>query len=53
MGFCRNKEIMDHFVRAYDADPIRVIHEYQIGIYGEAARKIREVYDYEWTDEEL
>ncbi len=21
--------------------------------YGEAARKIREVYDYEWTDEEL
>lgn len=53
MGFCRNKEIMDHFVRVYDADPIRVIHEYQIGIYGEAARKIREVYDYEWTDEEL
>ena len=44
---------MDHFVRVYGADPIRVIHEYQIGVYGEAARRIREVYDYEWTNEEL
>ncbi len=52
-GFCRNKEIMDHFVNSYDADPIGILHPYQIGIYGTVAKKIREVYDYEWTDDEV
>ena len=52
-GFCRNEQIMNHFVDAYGADPIGILHPYQIGIYGSAANKIREVYDYEWTDDEI
>ena len=52
-GFCRNKSIMDHFVKEHGAMPLRMLHEYQIAIYGEAADKIRRNYDYEWTDEEV
>jgi len=52
-GFCRNKDIMNHFVNAYDADPICILHPYQIGLYGDSAKRIREVYDYEWTDDEI
>lgn len=52
-GFCRTEEILQHFVREHGAIPLRMLHEYQIGIFDEAARNIREVYDYEWTEEEL
>ncbi len=52
-GFCRSKEIMKHFVNAHGATDMGILHKYQIGIFDEAAQKIREVYDYEWTDEEL
>ena len=37
----------------HGAEPICMLHEYQIGIFDEAARKIREFYDYEWTDDEI
>lgn len=52
-GFCRTEEILQHFVREHGAIPLRMLHEYQIGIFDDAARRIREVYDYEWTEEEL
>lgn len=52
-GFCRTERIMNHFVDQYGADPICLLHQYQIGIYDETARKIREVYDYEWSDDEI
>ena len=52
-GFCRTEKIMNHFVEYHGAEPICMLHEYQIGIFDDAARKIREVYDYEWTDDEI
>ena len=52
-GFCRSEDILQHFVRQHGAIAIRMLHEYQIGIFDEAAREIRRKYDYEWTDEEL
>lgn len=52
-GFCRSEEILQHFVNFHGAIPLRMLHEYQIGIFDKAAMRIREVYDYEWTDEEL
>lgn len=52
-GFCRTEEILQHFVREHGAIPLRMLHEYQIGIFDDAAKRIREVYDYEWTEEEL
>ena len=53
IGFCRNESILQHFVNEHGATPVRMLHEYQIAFYPEAAKRIREVYDYEWTDEEL
>lgn len=52
-GFCRTEQIMNHFVNAYGAEAICMLHDYQIGIFDEAAKRIREVYDYEWTEEEI
>lgn len=52
-GFCRNESIMNHFVKQHGAEPMGILHPYQIGIFGETSRKIREVYDYEWTDDEI
>lgn len=52
-GFCRTEKIMNHFVNEHGAVPIAGLHQYQIGIFDEAAKRIREVYDYEWTDDEL
>lgn len=52
-GFCRNEDILQHFVKEYGAVPIRMLQEHQIAFYPDAAQRIREVYDYEWTDEEL
>ncbi len=52
-GFCRSERILQHFVNEHGAVAMRMLHEYQIGIFDEAAKRIREVYDYEWTDEEL
>jgi hypothetical protein len=37
----------------FGAIHLGMIHPYQIFIDEEAASKIREVYDYEWTDDEL
>ncbi len=52
-GFCRSEDILQHFVNEHGAIALRMLHEYQIGIFDDAAKHIREVYDYEWTDEEL
>lgn len=52
-GFCRNNDIMNHFVREHGAVPICMLHDYQIGIYDDAAMHIKEVYTYEWSDDEL
>lgn len=32
---------------------MRMLHEYQIGFFDEAARNIRKEYDYEWSDDEI
>jgi len=53
-GFCRNVDIMNHFINAYGAEHIPTgLHPYHIVFEQESALKIRRVYDYEWTDDEL
>ncbi len=50
-GFAANADLMKHYIEVFDAEPICMLHEYQIFISEEAGAKIREVYDYEWTDD--
>ncbi len=50
-GFAANRDLMEHYVEVFNAEPIGMLHDYQIFISEEEGKKIREVYDYEWTDE--
>lgn len=52
-GFAANKELLDHYVNVFNGEHIGVLHPYQFAIDEENAAKIMEVYDYEWTDEEV
>ena len=52
-GFAANRELMEHYCEAFNADAICMLHPYQIFISEEEGQKIREVYSYEWTDESI
>jgi hypothetical protein len=52
-GFAANKKLEVHYIEKFGAIPIEMLHPYQIVIPEESAKKIQEVYDYEWTDDEL
>lgn len=48
-----DKDILQHYVEAFDAVVIGIMHPYHFVIEEESAKKIKEVYKYEWSDEEL
>lgn len=50
-GFAANKELMEHYCKTFNAEAICMLHPYQIFIPEESGKKIREVYNYEWTDD--
>jgi hypothetical protein len=50
-GFAADAKLMNHYIEAFDAEPICMLHPFQIFIPEESGAKIREVYDYEWTDD--
>ena len=50
-GFAADRKLMEHYCETFDAEPICMLHPYQIFIPESSGAKIREVYDYEWTDE--
>lgn len=52
-GNAANKELPEHYCKVFNADFLGVLHPYQMMITEENAKKIVEVYDYEWTDDEL
>ena len=48
-----DKDILQHYVEVFDAIVIGIMHPYHFVIEEENARKIKEVYKYERSDEEL
>ena len=52
-GFAANEELEKHYCEKFDAVKIHMLHPYQILISEEAGMKIKEVYTYEWTEEEF
>ena len=52
-GFAANKKLMDHYCQVFRAEAICMLHPYQIFIPENEGRQIREVYDYDWTDENI
>lgn len=52
-GNAANKDLLNHYCEVFNATHIGIIHPYQFFIDEENAKKIIEVYQYEWTDDEL
>lgn len=52
-GFAANEELLQHYVDVFHGEVIGMLHPYQFAIDEENAKTIMEVYDYEWTDEEI
>lgn len=52
-GFAANQELVEHYIECFNAEHIAALHPYQIIIGEVDAHKIREEYDYEWTEDEL
>lgn len=52
-GFAADKKLLNHYVNTFNGEIIAILHPYQFAIGEQAAKKIMEVYDYEWTDEEI
>ncbi|MBO6109071.1 MAG: hypothetical protein J6P16_06690 [Eubacterium sp.] len=50
-GFAANKELVKHYQEKFNAFHLGMLHEYQIVVEAPNARKILEVYDYEWSGE--
>ena len=48
-----DNEILKHYVDAFDALVVGIMHPYHFVIEEESAKKIMEVYKYEWSDDEL
>ena len=51
-GKAMNEEVFKHFIQHHGALPLpKVIHPFALYFDGVTTKRIREVYDYEWTDE--
>lgn len=52
-GFAANQTLLDHYMKVFNGEYIGMLHPYQFAIDEVNAHKIMEVYDYEWTDEQI
>lgn len=52
-GFAANEELLKHYVDIFNGEAIGILHPYHFAIDEVNALEIIEVYDYEWTDEEI
>ena len=52
-GNAANKELVEHYQEVFNAQHIGMLHPYQVFVDSSDSAKIREVYNYEWTNEEL
>lgn len=50
-GFAANQDLMKHYCEVFSAEPICMLHPYQIFIPESKGEEIKEVYSYEWTDD--
>ena len=48
-GFALNKELLEHYIETFNAEFLGMLHDYQFFINEINAKKILEVYNYEWN----
>ena len=49
-GFAANKELMNYYIKAFNAEPVCMLHPYQIFISEDDSKRIKEVYTYDWSE---
>lgn len=52
-GFAANENLLTHYIHKFNAQYSPINHPYQFFIDDESAKKIKEVYTYEWSNEQL
>ena len=48
-GFALNKELLEHYIGTFNAEFLGMLHDYQFFINEINAKKLLEVYNYEWN----
>ena len=48
-GFALNKELLEHYIETFNAEFLGMLHDYQFFINETNAKKLLEVYNYEWN----
>ena len=48
-GFALNKELLEHYMERFNAEFLGMLHDYQFFINENDAKKLLEVYNYEWN----
>ena len=48
-GFAANQELLEHYLKMFNAEFLGMLHQYQFFIDEENAKKLLEVYNYEWN----
>lgn len=52
-GYAANINLAMHYCEKFNADIVGILHPYHILIDENNAKRIKEVYDYEWSEDEL
>ena len=48
-GFAANEKLLKHYIEKLNAIYLGVLHKFQFAIMEDEAKKIKEIYDYEWN----
>ncbi len=49
-GYAANEELLEHYIETFHAEYLGMLHQYQFFIDEEQAKKLLEVYHYEWNE---
>ena len=49
-GFAANKELLEHYIDAFEATFLGVLHIYQFMLNPRASEKLMEIYNYDWKN---
>ena len=52
-GFASDKNLLEHYVKWFNTDPVRILHPNHFIIEGLSARKVVNDYAYKWSDDKL
>lgn len=49
-GFAASQELLEHYIKVFHVEYLGMLHQYQFFVDEQEARKLLEVYHYEWNE---